>query len=177
VGPSVSRKEVSRLRVRGVRPDDQRALELLFANLDTTWFRPHDLGPDGARAIANHEGRDVYLIGFLGSIPVAYGMLRGWEEGYRIPALGVAVRDGFADRGLGRQMMHALHDVVRSRGGHRVRLRVAPENARARHLYDSMGYQQVGVERGEMVLLLDLDGTTADPNAASPPSPEVKPAG
>src|SRR5690606_39026689 len=122
------------LSIRPVLPTDRRALEVLFAGLDTTWFRPHDMGPDGAREIAAHMGRDVYLIGFLGSVPVAYGMLRGWDEGYRVPSLGVAVRDGFRDRGLGRQMMEALHRAVRVRGGDRVRLRVAPGNSRARHL-------------------------------------------
>src|SRR6188472_79576 len=139
------------LRVRSVCPSDVRSLEDLFAGLDTRWFRPHDLGVAGARAVADHVGRDVYLIGFLDTVPVAYGMLRGWDEGYRVPSLGVAVRDGYRDQGLGRQMMHALHEVVRGRGGHRVRLRVAPGNARARHLYDSMGYREVGIERGELV--------------------------
>lgn len=146
------------LLIRPVRPTDRRALEVLFAGLDTTWFRPHDLGPVGAREVASHMGRDVYLIGFLGSEPVAYGMLRGWDEGYRVPSLGIAIRDGYRDRGLGRQMMHALHGAVRARGGDRVRLRVAPGNARARHLYATLGYRQVGVERGELVLLLDLAG-------------------
>lgn len=145
------------LRIRRVRPDDVRALEVLFAGLDTSWFRPHDLGPDGARQVATRVGNDVYLIGFLDGVPVAYGMLRGWDEGYRIPALGIAIRDGYRDQGLGRQMMCALHAVVRERGGHRVRLRVAAGNARALHLYHSMGYRQVGVERGELVLLIDLD--------------------
>ncbi len=148
------------LLIRPIHPMDRRALEVLFAGLDTTWFRPHDLGPVGAREVAGHMGRDVYLIGFLGSVPVAYGMLRGWDEGYRVPSLGVAIRDGYRDRGLGRQMMEALHQAVRERGGDRVRLRVAPGNARARHLYATLGYRQVGIERGELVLMLDLAGAT-----------------
>ena len=65
-------------------------------------------------------------------------------------------------------MMQALHDVVRERGGQRVRLRVAPGNARARHLYDSMGYRQVGIERGELVLLLELDRGGIEPPRALP---------
>ena len=144
------------LRIRAVRPRDARALEVLFAGLDTTWFRPHDLGAAGARAVAEYGGRDVYLIGVLGRVPVAYGMLRGWDEGYLVPRLGVAVRDGWRDRGLGRQMMHALHAVVRERSGDRVQLRVAPGNTRARHLYATLGYRQVGIERGELLLQLDL---------------------
>jgi len=114
------------LLIRPVRATDRRALEVLFAELDTTWFRPHDLGPAGARQVAGYMGRDVYLIGFLGSVPVAYGMLRGWDEGYRVPSLGIAIRMATGDRGLGRRMMEALHRAVRARGGERVRLRVAP---------------------------------------------------
>jgi ribosomal protein S18 acetylase RimI-like enzyme len=148
---------VAALRVRVVQPDDVRALEALFAGLDTTWFRPHDLDAAGARAVAAHVGRDVYLIGFVDRVPVAYGMLRGWDEGYEVPSLGIAVRDGYRDQGLGRRMMDALHRVVRDRGCDRVRLRVASGNTRARHLYASMGYREVGVERGELVLILDLD--------------------
>jgi ribosomal-protein-alanine N-acetyltransferase len=148
--------------VRPVRAGDERMLQVLFAGLDTTWFRPHDLGLEGARAITAHDGKDVYLVGFLGSAPVAYGMLRGWDEGYRIPALGIAVRDGYRDRGIGRRMMRELHRVVRQRGGDRVRLRVAEGNARARHLYRSMGYRRVGVERGELVMLIDLDEASLD---------------
>lgn len=174
VSPCVAPRE-GQLRVRDVGPDDVHALETLFASFDTTWFRPHDLGPDGAREVAHHAGKDVYLIGFLGSVPVAYGMLRGWDEGYRIPALGIAVRDGYGDRGLGRQMMQALHQAVRTRGGHRVRLRVAPENARARHLYASLGYHHVGLERGEIVLLLDLDADADAAEGLGPPGPSSGP--
>ena len=61
--------------------------------------------------------------------------------------------------GLGRQMMEALHAVVRERGGDRVRLRVAPGNTMARHLYHSMGYRQVGIERGELLLVAMLPPT------------------
>lgn len=171
LSPFVAPQAEGRLIIREVRPGDEVDLEVLFAHLDTTWFRPHDLGSVGAREVAHHAGKDVYLIGFLGLVPVAYGMLRGWDEGYRIPALGIAVRDGYGDRGLGRQMMHALHESVRSRGGHRVRLRVAPDNARARHLYDSMGYHHVGLERGEIVLLLDLDGVGDAAEGPEPPEP------
>jgi GNAT superfamily N-acetyltransferase len=144
------------LRIGPVRPSDASALGRLFARLDTTWFGPHDLSAEGARAVAHHVGRDVYLVGWLGPEPVAYGMLRGWDEGYAVPSLGVAVRDGYQRRGFGRQMMEALHGMVRDQGGDRVRLRVAPDNTRARRLYDSMGYRQVGVERGELLLVIVL---------------------
>lgn len=143
--------------IRPVRSKDARALTVLFDALDKTFFRPHDMGVEGARSVAEHHGQDVYVLGWQGRIPVAYGMLRGWDEGYSVPSLGIAVREGYRNRGLGRIMMTALHDMARASGAHIVRLRVAPGNVGARHLYDTLGYQAVGLERGEVLMFLDLD--------------------
>ena len=41
-------------------------------------------------------------------------------------------------------MMEHLHDLARGRGCPIVRLRVHPDNTRARRLYESMGYVIVG---------------------------------
>jgi hypothetical protein len=63
-----------------IRRCDARDTELLsdlFAHLDTTFFRPHDMTGVGARLVAEHAGRDAYLLGLLDDLPVAYGMLRG----------------------------------------------------------------------------------------------------
>ena len=84
-------------------------------------------------------------------------MLRGWDEGYDVPSLGIAVRVDHYRHGHGRVMMTALHATAWSRGAGAVRLRVAPANQNARRLYDSLGYQDVGQERGERLMLLDLE--------------------
>ncbi len=60
-----------------------------------------------------------------GSI-VAYGMLRGWDEGYETPSLGIAVHSEWQARGVGRRMMEHLHQVARVRGAKRIRLKVYP---------------------------------------------------
>jgi ribosomal protein S18 acetylase RimI-like enzyme len=143
------------MNVRPVAPPDEAGLADLFASLDATHFHPHDLGPEGAAAIAGYTGRDVYLV--LGDERlVAYGMLRGWDEGYSVPSLGIAVRQDCYGRGYGRAMMVALHEAARDRGATKIRLRVHPENGRARSLYERLGYVDVGEERGERVMVLDL---------------------
>jgi len=83
-------------------------------------------------------------------------MLRGWEEGYEVPSLGIAVAPDAEGRGYGRAMMHALASLARGRGASRIRLRVAADNARARGLYVSCGYQPTGFERGETIMELEL---------------------
>ena len=96
-------------------------------------------------------------------------MLRGWDEGYATPSLGIAVRDDCQRQGVGRIMMEHLHRAAVIRGARTVRLRVHPDNIRARRLYESLGYVYGGDDRGELVMSVDLGpGLEAAPSLASP---------
>lgn len=128
----------------------------LFAAIDPTYFHPHPLTPEGAADIARYEGRDVYLVLRDEGRPVAYGFLRGWDEGYEVPSLGIAVRTDAQGHGFGRALMAQLHDAARKRGARQIRLRVHPDNVPARRLYESLGYQDAGVERGEILMFCEL---------------------
>lgn len=170
-GAPGSDREVSRaLEFRVVGPRDAQTLAEIFMDIDETFFRPHPFTESEARQIANHVGRDTYAILLDGQRPVAYGMLRGWEEGYETPSLGIAVGTALQGRGLGRVMMTHLHAEARRRGAVRVRLRVHHDNLRARRLYESMGYMYAGEDRGELVMLADV-GRAADTD----PGPRTTP--
>lgn len=144
------------LDIRNVGPDEAGILADLVANIDTTFFQPHPMTASEATRVARHVGRDVYLIGMLGGEAVAYGMLRGWDEGYAVPSLGIGVRRDRQRQGFGREMMVALHEVGRLVGAPQIRLRVHPENSGATALYRSLGYRDVGFERGEVLMVVDL---------------------
>ncbi len=109
-----------------------------------------------ASRICALRGKDVYLIGTVGDVGVAYGMLRGLDEGFLVPSLGIGIRHDREGRGYGRAMMAALHDAARATGADRVRLRVHPDNTRAAALYRSVGYRETGMDRNEIVMILDL---------------------
>ncbi len=141
-------------RVAG--PGDERALTELFGDIDETYFRPHPFTADEASKLCTYSGRDVYALLVDGNRPVAYGLLRGWDEGFDTPSLGVAVRSDSQGRGYGRLMMAHLHAEARRRGAARVRLRVHPDNFRARRLYETLGYEYRGEERGELLMVVDV---------------------
>ncbi len=149
--------------LRLVGAEDAPLLADIFRELDATFLRPHPFTDEAAEQLAAHEGQDVYALLMDDGRPVAYGMLRGWDEGYRIPTLGIGVRTKLQGRGYGRTMMTHLHAIARGRDCPIVRLRVHAENTRALLLYESMGYVHVGLERGELVMLFDL--VDADPAA------------
>ena len=77
----------------------------------------------------------------------AYAILRGLQESSRsieIKRIVVAV----PERGLGRRMLNELIRIAfRELGAHRLFLDVYEDNSRARHLYESLGFQYEGLMR------------------------------
>ena len=148
------RDGVATFRVAG--PGDESDLLELWAGLDTRYFRPHPFTHDEATRITGRSGRDIYGMLMVDDSPVAYGLLRGWDEGFETPSLGIGVRVDHQGMGLGRLTMEHLHEIARAGGATTVRLRVHADNARARRLYESFGYVEHGADRGETVMTLDL---------------------
>jgi RimJ/RimL family protein N-acetyltransferase len=144
------------LRIKGIEPDDAPALATVLIRIDATHFEPHPMTPEHAERIARLKGQDIYLLGFAGDDPVAYGMIRGWDEGYPLASLGIGVVRDRLHQGFGRMMMLALHDAARKHGATSVRLRVHPENLVAQRLYRSLGYRVTGEDRGEILMVVDL---------------------
>jgi [ribosomal protein S18]-alanine N-acetyltransferase len=113
---------------------------LVDARRDRT-FHPHPFDAVEAHRRAVYDGLDEYHVALHDGTIVAYGMLRGWDEGYDVPSLGLAVDDAWQRRGIGRRMLVYLHDIARARKASRVRLRVDRDNKAARRLYESIGYE------------------------------------
>ena len=151
---------------RIVGPDDATVLLGLLEGIDQTFFRPHPFTLEEAERIAARSGRDIYGMLMEGDRPVAYGLLRGLDEGYPTPALGVAVRTDARGRGFARLTMTALHSAARAEGVDAIRLRVHADNAAARRLYESIGYAYRGEDRGELVMVLELSSEAASGQAA-----------
>jgi [ribosomal protein S18]-alanine N-acetyltransferase len=119
-------------------------------------FHPHPLDAAEAHRRASYTGCDEYHLAEHQRSIVAYGMLRGWEDGFETPSLGIAVHPEWQGQGIGRRMMVYLHEVARARGSKRIRLRVYPENEVAIRLYESLGYIFAGDERGQRLGVLTL---------------------
>jgi hypothetical protein len=61
--------------------------------------------------------------------------------------LGIAIRDGWRDAGLGRLLLAAVLDWMRSQGVEKACLEVFSTNARALALYRSLGFEEEGRRR------------------------------
>ena len=57
----------------------------------------------------------------------------------------------FQGQGLGKQAMAAFEHVLKSQGIGQIKLRVAGDNQRARHLYDAAGFRVTGVDMSKNI--------------------------
>jgi ribosomal-protein-alanine N-acetyltransferase len=132
-------------------------LSALEASGDDRRFKPHDFTETAVERLAGHQGKDIYCVLVEGGRVVGYGMLRGWDEGYEVPSLGIAIHPSMRGKGLGRDLMHRLHEMARGRGAGRVRLRVREDNAEAIALYERLGYAFASREGRYLVGFVDLE--------------------
>jgi ribosomal protein S18 acetylase RimI-like enzyme len=104
------------------------------------YFRPHPFTLEHAKAVCENPGKDIYVAAVRAASVVGYGMLRGWNDGYAVPSLGIALLPTERGKGLGRILMSYLHYLAKSAGAVRIRLKVYPANETALALYRSFGY-------------------------------------
>src|SRR5512138_3967572 len=90
-----SARSGEQLELRRPTPAIVRPLADFFARLvasgDALRFHPHPFTEAAAVERCQYVGDDAYCVAIANGAVLAYGMLRGWEEGYAVPSLGIAV--------------------------------------------------------------------------------------
>jgi ribosomal protein S18 acetylase RimI-like enzyme len=152
--------ENKQLCVTRIGPENIKQLSRLFSIIQNDpaalHFHPHLFNENDALTIATYKGRDLYLGAFRNGDLIGYGMLRGWDEGYTIPALGIYFEPDARGKGYAAIFMSELHRQARENGATRVRLKVYPSNAAAVKLYRRLGYEFNTEENGQLVGLFNL---------------------
>lgn len=154
--PGGGRIETGQPEVLRVGPGLESALATFFEHLAATGvgerFHPHPFTRAEAEARCAHSGLDFYCVVVARGVVLGYGMLRGWDEGYDVPSLGIAIHADARGMGLGRTLMLHLHAEAQRRAAPRIRLKVYPDNTAAVNLYRSLGYDfEPSLERGQLV--------------------------
>ncbi len=143
------------LRFEALQPIHRDKLAELFERFRYSkidqYFHPHPLTNEEAFKKCSYRGDDYYCLVFNGTNPVGYGILRGWDEGYAEPSLGIAIDASHHGRGIGKLLMEHLHDVAQIRGARTVRLKVYSNNLSAIKLYQSIGYSFENINDSELL--------------------------
>ncbi|MBS1238494.1 MAG: GCN5-related N-acetyltransferase [Deltaproteobacteria bacterium] len=128
-----------------LRPEHVESLETFFQDINspeyTKDFNPFPFDGERARVLCNYQGKDFYCALIRGSKEIiGLGMLRGWDEGYEVPSIGLCILKKYQCMGLGRLLLNFLEIVAAMRGNGRVMLKVKKDNQQAKKLYKNNDY-------------------------------------
>jgi len=128
-----------------LREDHAELLNIFFEHINTPEYRK-DFSPfpfDGKQAtvLCNYQGQDLYYAIIMENTKIiGFGMLRGWDEGYEIPSIGLCIRKTYQGMGFGKLMLAFLEIASKVKGCSKVMLKVKKNNDKAKRLYEANGY-------------------------------------
>jgi ribosomal-protein-alanine N-acetyltransferase len=124
--------------------------EMIKSKREDTYFHPHPFDKLKAEELGHYKGNDLYFLQTREGQLLGYGMLRGWDEGFPTPSLGIMIHPDHRGEGLGEQFMDFLHEQAEQKGAKKIRLKVYPENKGAIALYKKKGYVFFDVKDGQL---------------------------
>jgi RimJ/RimL family protein N-acetyltransferase len=110
-------------------------------NSDLLFFHPHEMNYDSIFSILSNKKNDKYKIVIYEDRVIGYGILRGWDEGFEIPSLGIMIDKDFRGIGLSKTIMKFLESTARIMGAKKIRIVVHKDNQVAYNLYKSLNYE------------------------------------
>lgn len=133
------------IEIEKLRPEHLAGLKVFFDAIDTPEYRenfsPHPFDAENAERVCYYNGQDLYYAILLDRKGViGYGMLRGWDEGYEIPSIGLCILKQYQGGGFGKLLLNLLEAVSRLRRCPKVMLKVKKSNKEAISLYESQKY-------------------------------------
>lgn len=148
------------MQIEELGPRHLESLTRFFAEIvsngDDAVFHPHPLTSSEASRLCNSLSLDQYFVAISGGEISAYGMLRGWDEGFAEPSLGIAVRPGARKKGHGKLLAEFLLEQARYRGAESIRLTVYAENFAACGLFARLGFAYEPHSQGRLLGRLNL---------------------
>jgi ribosomal protein S18 acetylase RimI-like enzyme len=139
-----------------LKPDVFEIVSDFFSHIDSEKFHPHSFSETYASYLCNYNGKDLYYVILDDDKVAAYGLLRGWDEGYDIPSLGIYVSSDYRGIGLGKMFMSFLHTVAKNKKSKKVKLKVYKDNIPAIKLYETLGYKLTDYDNNQYIGFIDL---------------------
>src|SRR5213593_1360375 len=135
------------LAIRRVQPSDLAALATFLEKNNTAevrrYFSPFPLDEHTARRLCREDHRDLFFVAICGDEIIGLSMLRGWEEGFDVPSVGILIDRSYTGLGLGRRRTECTLNKANDSECARVRLSVYATNVRAVELYRSVGFVEI----------------------------------
>ena len=144
------------LQIIKLNPEVTEKISDFFETIEPEKFYPHGFSHEDAYRLCNYTGKDLYYVITNDEDIVGYGLVRGWDEGFEVPSLGIYVSEKYRGKGIARMFMSFLHLSAKLKGAKQMRLKVYKDNLKAICLYTSLGYAFKEHDDDQFVGVVDL---------------------
>jgi len=110
------------------------------------YFTPFDFSIESITDILSKVNKDKYFGLFVNNELVGFYMLRGLDEGYKIPSYGVWISTKYSNKGLSKLTLFHSFSFCKLNNINKLMLKVHPENIIAKKLYESLGFVNTGID-------------------------------
>lgn len=148
------------LLVRPLKTADAPALCSLLSSQNSDYaqfFRPFNFNQATIYHLLFNAELDVFMGMFWKGRLAGFFMLRGWDEGYEVPAYGALIDEAHSGYGLATLSLRMAKTICKLRRSPKVMLKVHPANTRAKRLFERAGFVQTGVNLSRGILIFHLD--------------------
>lgn len=132
------------LEIKRLSPGMEQALAEFFFSVTegdyAQYYYPYPLTQETADKLCSLLSKDLHYVLTDRGMVLGHGMLRGWDEGYEVPSLGIVIHPDVSNKGLGTMFVKFLHSAAWMRGCSKIRLSVHNENKAAINIYMKLGY-------------------------------------
>jgi len=146
------------IEIRRLTPKDAFRLSRLLLSAPpeySQFFTPFNFDRKHIQGILARACRDLYYGVFVEKTLAGFYMLRGLDQGFKIPSYGVWISPSCSRRGLATlTLAHALA-VCKMNDIAVVMLKVHPQNTAAKALYERFGFIQIGVDPANQSLVFE----------------------
>ena len=163
---SIGQIEMEHLEIRSLTTDDAPQVSAMLRSQQSEYarfFHPFGFDELTVSRVLSESRSDVYTGVFLRGQLVVFFMLRGWDEGFEIPAFGILVDEKHRGRGLEMLSLETAKVICKLRGAPRMMLKMHPENISAKGVARKIGFFHVGEEVGSGNLIYHCDLTRHEP--------------
>lgn len=125
------------------------------------YFKPFLFDEDTLRSVLSEVHEDVFEGLYQGERLIGLMMLRGWDEGYEVPTLGVMIDEQHRNHGLMTLTVEVAKVICRMRKVHRIMYKAHPDNVPAKSA-TRLGFTQTGVDNSTGYLIFHMNLSSND---------------
>ena len=122
------------------------------------YFIPFEFNLNIIESFFGNAKKDLFFGLFVDKKMIGFYMLRGFDEGFKVPSYGVFIDENYSGKGLGQLTLFHAISQCKILNVKKLLLKVHPDNLSAKHIYEKNGFIIEGVDpkNDNLIMFKDL---------------------